>query len=112
MAQTSRISRNNTEIKSVEGGRVVTLHYTDIVKVNDDGTVVLNSGGWKTSTTKTRINQVATEWDLGFSVYQQNYVWYVDIGGKPRRFLDGMVFIPCTAMGAPLMIIGGIAFDW
>jgi len=94
MAQTTRISRNNTKIKSVEGGRVVTLHHTDIVKVNDDGTVVLNSGGWQTSTTKTRINQVAAEWGLGFCVYQQNYVWYVGTGGKSQRFEDGMIIFP------------------
>lgn len=69
MAQTQRISRNNTAIYTQDDGtRQVFLHNTCIVQVKPDGTVKLDTGGWLTVTTMTRMNQVSNEWRLGYSV--------------------------------------------
>jgi hypothetical protein len=108
MAQQNRISRNNTRIERLGDYRVVTLHSTAIVKVHDSGMVTLNTGGWRTNTTKTRINQVANEWDLGFSVYQHDYTWYISIGGQSRQFTDGDTFDP----NEPAWLISGLRFAW
>lgn len=108
MTQQARISRNNTKIERLGEYRVVTLHGTPIVKVHSSGAVTLNSGGWRTSTTKTRINQVANEWNLGFSVYQRNFDWYITIGGQSRQFTDGDTFNP----NVPAWLIGGLEFAW
>ena len=35
----------------------VRYHSTDIVTYRKDGSIVLSSGGWRTSTTKERINE-------------------------------------------------------
>jgi len=94
MGQTATISRNNTRIDNRDGYRVVTLHSTPIVKVASDETVTLDSGGWRTVTTKTRINQVSNEWGLGFTVYQKDYAWYVALGGRAYPFHDGITFNP------------------
>ena len=115
MGQQTRISKNNTKVERVGAYNVVTLHGTPVVKLHSNGTVTLNSGGWRTATTKTRINQVATEWGLGFRVHQDNYRWNVSLidpqSGhlhKPRGFMDGMTFSPDTET----LYIGGVALAW
>ena len=109
MTQHASISRNNTSVEQLGEYRVVTLHGTPIVKVHYRGAVTLTSGGWKTSTTKTRMNQVSNEWNLGFNVYQQDYQWYISIGGVSRGFIDGCTF----ETGAdPAWLIGDLRFAW
>ena len=68
MSQTQKISRNNTVVSicSLTGGRSVTLHSTRVLAVYPSGKIVLNTGGWLTVTTITRINQAASEWRLPF----------------------------------------------
>lgn len=59
----------------------VRLHNTYVVRIYKDGTYTLHSGGWRTVTTKDRINANGPA-----KVYQKNHVWYV--GNVP--FTDGM----------------------
>lgn len=47
---------NNTRLFEVEGGIAVRLHNTDILTFAPDGRVTYNSGGWRTNTTKDRMN--------------------------------------------------------
>ena len=53
---------NNTYAEILSDGSVgIKLHNTYVVKIHEDGTYTLNSGGWNTSTTKedrksTRLN--------------------------------------------------------
>ena len=115
MGQQARISKNNTKVEQLGEYRVVTLHGTPVVKVHSSGTVTLTSGGWRTATTKARINQVANEWGLGFRVHQDNYRWHVSLIDqqtgrlhKPRGFLDGMTFNP----EIEALYIGGVALAW
>ena len=109
MGQTATISRNNTSIRSGtdnEGRATLTvrLHSTDVVTLTMLGAryrhalaVTLNSGGWRTVTTKARINQVAHEYRLPFRVQQDRGQWYVSYD-SPRRFNvtvefeDGLTF--------------------
>jgi hypothetical protein len=49
----------------------VRLHSTHIVKFYEDGRVTLHTGGWRTVTTKDRINEFITG-----RVYQKNHDWY------------------------------------
>jgi hypothetical protein len=60
------------------GFTVVRYHDTDIVRVSENY-IELNTGGWFTSTTKRRMNQVSSEYKLGFYVYQLNGTWYVKL---------------------------------
>jgi hypothetical protein len=53
----SRKIANNTYLERRQDGVIaVRLHNTDVVTLYSDGRVVLNSGGWRTSTTAQRIN--------------------------------------------------------
>lgn len=73
------------------GDKVVVFHETEIVTIRRDRTVVLDSGGWLTSTTKTRMNQAAEEFGLNFKVFQEKKQWFVMIPGGTLPFQDGMV---------------------
>lgn len=56
----------------------IRLHATDVVTYHRDGRIVLNSGGWRTVTTRDRIN--------GYSparVYSEHGVWYVSLRPNP-----------------------------
>lgn len=56
----SRKLENNTYLKRrADGTLAVMLHATDVVTYHPDGRIVLDSGGWRTVTTKDRLNKYA-----------------------------------------------------
>jgi hypothetical protein len=57
------------------------LHSTDIITFRKDGTIVANTGGWQTVTTKARLNEY-----LPVGIYQRGGLWYWE-GGEP--FTEG-----------------------
>lgn len=65
-------------------------HNTPVVSFNRDK-IILNSGGWMTSTTKKRMNQVAEMFNLKYQVYQKDYNWYIDYKGQTFDFYDGFI---------------------
>lgn len=78
---------NNTYAEILSDGSVgIKLHNTYVVKIHQDGTYTLNSGGWNTSTTKDRINQYSP-----VRVYQRKFRWYVQLNSTEYEFMDGMV---------------------
>lgn len=76
MAQTSRVTGRATSIYSDADGTHVQYHNTRVVSF-DAKRITLRTGGWRTMTTKTRMNQAASQFRLGFSVYQKAGEWYV-----------------------------------
>ena len=80
-----RLGTHATTIKQRGKTLTVRYHRTDIVKATPS-TITLNTGGWKTVTTKTRMNQAANQFDLKYSVVQRKGTWYVRHGGKVREF--------------------------
>jgi len=68
----------------------IALHYynTDIVLYNPDGSLSLNSGGYRTVTTKQRINWALPQ---GWYLYQKDWEWFItQPDGTDIPFLDGM----------------------
>ena len=66
------------------------LHNTAIITYNLDSSIEINSGGYRTSTTKDRINQLLPD---GCYVYQQDWTWYLVLNGdhgRPVKFRDNM----------------------
>ncbi len=64
---------NNTRLVRVnETTLAVRLHGTNVVEIHNDGTYTLRSGGWRTATTKDRINKYSPA-----NVSQRNWEWYV-----------------------------------
>lgn len=96
MAQQHKLGKGNTKVrgKMVNGELSVTFHSTEVVKV-ERGTVTLNTGGWFTNTTKTRMNQASNQFGLGYSVWQAKGDWYVRTPqGKEIEFKGNSVTFP------------------
>ena len=85
MSNVSLSKMKATTVETTDGKTVITLYKTPIVTF-DDKQITLNHGGWRTSTTKSRMNQVSQIYDLGFTVYQSGYDWYINFKGKKYGF--------------------------
>lgn len=80
--RTKRKLERNTYLEPLDAQTVaVRLHQTNVVLIHSNGTYTLNSGGWKTITTKARINEYSPA-----RLYSENNVWYVGETG----YTDGM----------------------
>ncbi len=77
-----------------DGFGVGSVIYTDTAIVSwDNDAITLRSGGWESVTTKRKMNQASHQFGLGYSVYQRNYTWFVDMpDGDTVLFTDGMTF--------------------
>lgn len=79
-----KIAGNTYAIK--DGGDIhVKLYDTNVVTHKSDGSIKLDSGGFMTKTTKSRINDFSDA-----QVYQKKGDWFVDYKGKTHDFKDGM----------------------
>lgn len=83
---------NNTVAVRRPDGIAVRLHETDVVTFRDDGTVVLDSGGWDTLTTRDRLHRYAP----GASVGRRDGATRVTVGGRSFFFVDGFHYRPET----------------
>ena len=77
--------KGNTRVIPYFDGFIIKLYETSIIIFNSE-IIVLNSGGYKTSTTKNRMNHAAREFNLNFNVYQKKGQWFVN----DQEFFDGM----------------------
>lgn len=92
MSQTHTIGSHKTTVASQGAITHVTYHSTIVVSFSNES-IVLNSGGWRSNTTKLRMNQTSNQFGLGFQVYQKNFEWFVDYQGITLDFYDGMTLI-------------------
>jgi hypothetical protein len=85
------ISKSCRIINFINGDLTVKLYTTDILK-KIGNKIILNSGGFKTSTTKERINQFLGNY--GFKVYQQAGTWFINNSRNDKikdvEFIDGI----------------------
>ncbi len=96
MGQTQRLGKTATTVRRLgtkDGDKlIVRYHQTDVVVFSAES-ITLDSGGWRTSTTKNRMNQASNQFGLGYCVFQKGFCWYVDLpSGETVDFVDGMVF--------------------
>ena len=83
------------------GVSIVRLHGNKIAEVSDNDMTIFD-GGWQTTTTKSRLNALCTEFCIaGEGVFQKNYQWFVRkfagaINGKnvfvTESFDNGYIF--------------------
>jgi hypothetical protein len=73
----------------------LTYHQTVVCELLDDGQVRLDSGGYRTATTKKRMNQFSGMIGSHWYVFQRDGEWFVEYldfpAIKPMRFEDGMI---------------------
>lgn len=88
MSQQNRVGTHKTVIFTDESGitRVV-YHSTPVVSWGKDW-VELNTGGYRSATTKTRMNQASNQYGLGYRVWQKHWTWYVDKPDNSTEVFD------------------------
>ena len=94
-------SSGNTQAVTNMGVSTVYLHGNKIALI-DDTSMTIFDGGWKSNTTKSRLNALCDEFCIaGEGVFQENFLWYVRkfvgaINGKniyqTEDFKSGYVF--------------------
>ena len=87
-------SNSNTQVNynSNTNCSTVVLHRTAIA-VYDHNTqaLKLNTGGWATVTTKSRLNAILQGLISGASVFQRQFDWYLSYNNQTVDFWDGMI---------------------
>lgn len=86
VTSSKKVANNTYAIRYGDGTMAYRLHNTDVVTHGTDFWE-LNSGGWRTNTTKDRIN----DWNP-FKITQKNGQWFVQAGNKTYDFYDGIRF--------------------
>ena len=87
-SNTSVSYNDSTNCSSVylHGHQIATLdHNTNAVK--------LDSCGYETVTTKSRLNAILDEVKYGCRVFQKNFNWFVSYNEDTKDFWDGMILI-------------------
>jgi hypothetical protein len=71
-------SNTSVHFDAETGVRVVRLHGNKIAEVAEDNDMTIFDGGWQTTTTKSRLNALCSEFCItGEGVFQRDFVWYV-----------------------------------
>lgn len=79
---------NNTYVRRKENNNIaIKLHQTDIIVITPRDSIILNTGGWMTVTTKERMNTFTRR---GISVWQENKIWYLVVDQEQYNFADGI----------------------
>jgi len=96
-------SNSNTTVhfNEEENISIVRLHGNKIAEI-DDNSMTIFDGGWQTTTTKSRLNALCSEFCIdGERVFQKNFQWYVDkfvgMAGQSKvfntyDFTNGFIF--------------------
>ena len=72
----------------------VVLHRTAIATYDHNTSALkLNTGGWHSNTTKSRLNAILQGLIAGASVYQKNFNWFLSYNNQTHDFNDGMILV-------------------
>ena len=93
------VNRNNwynsntfVEYNSNTDCSTIVLHRTAIaVYDHKNQALKLNTGGWYSVTTKSRLNAILQGLIAGASVYQKNFNWFLSYNNQTHDFMDGMI---------------------
>ena len=91
IVSSKKIANNTLEIHYKNGNKTIRLHSTNIITFLANSNIELNSGGWKSHTTKSRINEFLPFGNL--KLYQSNHLWYLG-NYNPKEdilFYDGII---------------------
>lgn len=78
-------------MSSNDNGDIQVVYHATPIVVFDDKRVILNSNGYRTATTKKKMNQASDQFKLGYQVFQRSYDWFVEYDGQTLPFTDGMI---------------------
>ena len=77
----------------------ILLHGHQIATVDHNlKAVKLDSCGYETVTTKSRLNALLSEVKYGCKVFQKNFDWFVNYQDETASFYDGMILIDADTL--------------
>lgn len=95
-ADYTRRSHNHVRVLRVGDAMVVRMYRTNILTVTPENRIILDTGGWWTSTTRANLNDALSGFIRWGTVCSINIFHYsqqcIRVGGKTYRFYDGMEF--------------------
>ena len=92
-SNTTVVYNDSTNCSSVylHGHQIATLdHNTNAVK--------LDSCGYESRTTKSRLNAILDEVKYGCKVFQKNFDWFVGYNNETTDFFDGMILLDTDSL--------------
>lgn len=81
-----RIERSSRSMPAIG----VRYHATTIVTFYENGVTEITSGGYRTSSTKERLNRYLPS---GWRIFQKDYMWMLDTPVGTEEFSDNSVYI-------------------
>ena len=88
----SNHSNTSVEYNSNTNCSTVVLYNTAIATYDHNTQALkLNTGGWQSVTTKSRLNAILQELITGARVFQKNFDWYLSYNNQTVDFWDGMI---------------------
>jgi hypothetical protein len=91
-----------TKVYKENGWQIVKLYNTEIY-MRKSNLLILNNGGWKTVTTKRRMNQSLKRFGPPSKVFQEDFEWFLEIKGKVFPFNGNILRIDVSVPA----VIGG-----
>ena len=84
---------SNTTVSNNDDVSTVYLHGNKIAEIGD-AFVRIFDGGWRTNTTKSRLNAIINEFCNAFTdgVFQKDFQWYVRDNKVTHDFVNGYTF--------------------
>lgn len=92
MAQQDKVGKTATVIGKDDDAMYVQYHQTKVVTW-DDKKIILDTGGYETAATKSRMNQASNQFNLGYRVYQEKGNWFVTYRGDTYEFKGNKVIL-------------------
>ena len=93
--------KSNTQVVYNESTNCsqVYLHGHQIASVDHNTQAIkLDSCGYETVTTKSRLNAILDEVKYGAKVFQKNFVWFVKYNSQTLMFWDGMILLDTQSL--------------
>ena len=85
----SDFRKDNTEVVNIRGNAFVYLHGNHIATVFADS-MQLFDGGWRSNTTKSRLNALCYEFAYGCGVFQKQFEWFISSRAGTADFDSGV----------------------
>jgi len=86
-----KIANNTIEYHRENGERVIRHFFTDILTFKPNGDVVIDCGGYRSFTTKERLNRYLEN----ANIFQERNVWYLGSWSTPKQdrivYFDGII---------------------
>lgn len=82
---------NSREDQTGEPAIEVCLHGNRIAAIRQDDSVQLWDGGWRTATTKERLNKILRAMCANVGIYQKDFDWYLQHSQNSMYFMNSMI---------------------